>query len=189
MCSKKQKKNNRTSTWNAGLDIPAFVLYGFWFQILSQTQSSVALLLPNILVKDFWILRIARCSFGGFHRTGATPYSWLVDFMKKPKQKWNKMDDDWGYPYFREKKPLKEQHAKCHNMQRANAGMPSILSTFLPSRPDRMGMRAAMSALNFPELSTCLLGWRLYTDSGTLGTILWRTLEGLQSRTSNMLQP
>ena len=33
----------------------------------------------------------------GVYQNGGSPNSWMVYFMEHP----TKMDDDWGYPYFR----------------------------------------------------------------------------------------
>ena len=36
-------------------------------------------------------------SISGFPKSWGYPHSWMVYFMDNP----TKMDDDWGYPYFR----------------------------------------------------------------------------------------
>ena len=43
--------------------------------------------------------------YGGFHKWGV-PNSWLVFVRENP----TKMDDDWGYPYFRKPPISQDQH-------------------------------------------------------------------------------
>ena len=50
------------------------------------------------------VMKQQKKGIWGFPEMGVPLYRWMVHFMENP----TKMDDDWGYAYFR-KPPFKQQ--------------------------------------------------------------------------------
>ena len=62
------------------------------------------LIYQRVSTNDFSISMLNGSSnalFGGFHSHGGNPKlaGWFI--LENPKQKWMKMDENWGYPHFR----------------------------------------------------------------------------------------